>query len=151
MGLRNCLPEEMESWLNWSGQIFLSMQIRDPGPQGFRVAWPVFAQKFYDAYGATNERVRPPRPSAEAISLMDQIMQWPNLLPDETARIVIYKRSLVTPLSERHLFTWTKLAVMLRTDRRKVARIYDKGIAELCRSVERRQVYMVRKTLPDLL
>ncbi|MGC8474967.1 MAG: DUF6362 family protein [Acetobacteraceae bacterium] len=83
-----------------------------------------------EAYGWTAKRVRPPVPSAARITRMDEAMGWIPLIPLDryVLRRIIGARSLVHPVSERHLFPWRKLGAVLGADHKAVQRWHKQGI-----------------------
>ncbi len=83
-----------------------------------------------EAYGWTTSRIRPPVPSAERITRMDEAMGWLQLIPEEryVVRRVVGARSLVHPITERHLFPWRRLGSVLGADHKAVQRWHAQGI-----------------------
>jgi Domain of unknown function (DUF6362) len=81
-------------------------------------------------YGWTDLRVRPPIPSAEKITRMDEAMGWISIIPLDryVLRRIVGARSLVHPLTERHLFPWRRLAAALGADHKAVQRWHAQGI-----------------------
>src|SRR4051794_18804387 len=71
-----------------------------------------------ESYGWTTNRIRPPVPSAERITRMDEAMGWLQLIPIEryVLRRIVGARSLVHPITERHLFPWRRLATAIGAD-----------------------------------
>jgi hypothetical protein len=86
-----------------------------------------------DAKSATsgqNGRIRPPVPSASRITRMDEALGWLPLIPKEryVLRRIVGARSLVSPVTERHLFSWRKLGTVLGADHKAVQRWHGQGI-----------------------
>ena len=81
-------------------------------------------------YGWTSNHVRPPVPSAERITRMDEAMAWLSLIPVDryVLRRVVGARSLVHPVSERHLYPWRRLGAVLGADHKAVQRWHAQGI-----------------------
>jgi hypothetical protein len=84
-----------------------------------------------EAYGWTEARVRPPVPSAEKITRMDEAMSWIPLIPLDryVLRRVVGARSLVHPITDRHLFPWRRLGNALGADHKAIQRWHAQGIA----------------------
>ena len=84
-----------------------------------------------EAYGWTESRIRPPVPSSAKISRMDQAMAWIPLIPLDryVLRRVVGARSLVHPITDRHLFSWRRLGTALGADHKAVQRWHAQGIA----------------------
>jgi Domain of unknown function (DUF6362) len=81
-------------------------------------------------YGWTTNRIRPPVPSATQITRMDEAMSWISLIPIDryVLRRIVGARSLVHPITERHLFPWRRLATVLGADHKAVQRWHAQGI-----------------------
>ena len=83
--------------------------------------------------GAGQTRLRPPVPPAEAITRMDEALGWIALIPADryVLRRIVGARSLVSPVTERHLFAWRRLGLLLGADHKAVQRWHAQGIALL--------------------
>jgi hypothetical protein len=86
-----------------------------------------------DDYGAADKRIRPPVPSASEISRMDEALGWILLIPIErhVLRRIVGARSLVNPMTERHLFPWRRLAAAMGADHKAVQRWHAEGIKRI--------------------
>jgi Domain of unknown function (DUF6362) len=84
-----------------------------------------------EAYGWSDARVRPAVPSAERIDRMDEAMGWITLIPVDrhVIRRVVGARSLVHPVTDRHLFPWRRLGKALGADHKAIQRWHAQGIA----------------------
>ena len=84
-----------------------------------------------EAYGWGVARVRPAVPSADKIDRMDEAMGWLSLIPREryVLRRVVGARSLVNPMTDRHLYPWRRLGGVLGADHKAVQRWHAQGIA----------------------
>jgi hypothetical protein len=84
-----------------------------------------------DAYGWSEAPIRPAIPSAEKISRMDEALGWVSLIPNDkyVLRRVVGARSLVHPISDRHLFPWRRLGKVLGADHKAIQRWHAQGIA----------------------
>lgn len=94
-----------------------------------------------ESYGWTASQLRPPTPSAERISRMDEAMEWISLIPLEryVLRRIVGARSLVHPITQRHLFSWRRLASAIGADHKAVQRWYAQGIELIVAALNRRQ------------
>jgi hypothetical protein len=83
-----------------------------------------------EAYGWTAERARPAVPDAVKIDRMDEAMGWITLIPREryVLRRIVGARSLVSPMTERHLFSWRRLGALLGADHKAVQRWHGEAI-----------------------
>ena len=84
-----------------------------------------------EAYGWTEARIRPAVPSAEKITRMDEALSWIPLIPLDryVLRRVVGARSLVHPITDRHLFPWRRLGKALGADHKAIQRWHAQGIA----------------------
>lgn len=124
-------PNLIIACLEWAGQVLLSMDIKSPKPTEYRAYWPEYAQDPSEAYGYTGEKLRVAIPKASDIELMEDIYKWLTLIENKQPRQVVAIRSLVTPISERYVYPWTKIAITLHMDRRGVKRLHRQGIKDL--------------------
>jgi hypothetical protein len=82
------------------------------------------------AYQGQPGRLRPAAPDAAHISRMDEALDWIPLIPLERhmLRRIVGCRSLVSPTTERHLFSWRRLALAMGADHKAVQRWHAQGI-----------------------
>jgi hypothetical protein len=82
-----------------------------------------------ESYGWTTSTIRPPVPSAEKITRMDEAMSWLPLIPTDryVLRRVVGARSPVHPITDRHLFPWRRLGAALGADHKAVQRWHAQG------------------------
>lgn len=83
-----------------------------------------------DAYGWQHAAVRPPMPSAAAISQMDETFSWLTLIPESqyVMRRIVGARALVHPVTLRHLFPWRRIGTMLGADHKSVQRWHGQAV-----------------------
>jgi hypothetical protein len=83
-----------------------------------------------EAYGWSAARLRPPVPSPERISRMDETFQWLGLIPDDRTvlRRLVSARSLVSPLTGKHLYAWRRLGALVGADHKAMQRWHSEGI-----------------------
>ena len=83
-----------------------------------------------ESYGWTEKRIRPAVPSAVRITRMDEALSWITLIPLDryVLRRIVGARSLVHPITERHLFPWRRLAEAIGADHKAVKRWHGQGI-----------------------
>jgi hypothetical protein len=92
-----------------------------------------------EAYGWSDQRIRPPVPSAEKITRMDESMGWLQLVPEDryVLRRVVGARSLVHPITDRYLFSWRRLGAALGADHKAVQRWHAQGIDMIVAALNR--------------
>lgn len=90
-----------------------------------------------EAYGWAAGRIRPPVPSAARITRMDEALGWIALIPRDrfVLRRIVGARCLVSPVTERHLFSWRRLGSVLGADHKAVQRWHARGIDMLVAAV----------------
>ena len=83
-----------------------------------------------ETHGWTPARIRPPAPSSDKITRMDEAMGWLSLIPNDryVLRRVVGARSLVHPITDRHLFPWRRLGAALGADHKAIQRWHAQGI-----------------------
>lgn len=88
-------------------------------------------QSVWDAFDwIRSPHLRIPTPSKEDIRLMDEAYEWVLLIPAHriATRRVVHARSLVHPLSDRYLFSWRKIAIVMSRHHQEVQRLHAHGI-----------------------
>ena len=83
-----------------------------------------------ESYGWRGSRIRPPIPSPACITRMDEAMSWISLIPLDryVLRRIVGARSLVHPITQRHLFPWRRIAAAISADHKAVQRWHAQGI-----------------------
>ncbi len=90
-----------------------------------------------EAYGWSSARLRPPVPSPERITRMDESFAWLALIPADRAvlRRLVSARALVSPLTGKHLYAWRRLAGLVGADHKAVQRWHAEGIRLIVRAL----------------
>jgi len=90
-------------------------------------------------YGTTDERVRPAVPSSARITRMDEALGWIGVIPLDryVLRRIVGARSLVHPVTDRHLFPWRRLGAALGADHKAVKRWHVQAIAMIVAALSR--------------
>jgi hypothetical protein len=102
-----------------------------------RVSQLDVVQAAAEAYGADKARMRAPVPSASRITRMDEALGWIPLIPQEryVLRRIVGARALVSPVTERHLYSWRRLGTLIGADHKAVQRWHAQGIDMLVAAV----------------
>lgn len=92
-----------------------------------------------ESYGWHDSAIRPAVPSADRISRMDEAMAWISVIPLDryVLRRIVGARSLVHPVTQRHLFTWRRLAKALGADHKAIQRWHAQGIELIVAALHR--------------
>ena len=99
-----------------------------------------FVSEAVEAYtSADASRPRPPVPPAARITRMDQALAWITLIPGDklVLRRIVGCRSLVSPTTGRHLFSWRRLARLLGADHKAISRWHASGIDHVVDALNR--------------
>jgi hypothetical protein len=77
-----------------------------------------------------NKRMRPPVPSAEQITRMDDALSWLALIPDDryVLRRIVALRSITNPMTGAHLYSWQRIADKVHADSRAIKQWHKIGI-----------------------
>jgi len=94
-------------------------------------------QTALEAYGWTAAKIRPAVPSSEKITRMDEALGWIPFIPLDryVLRRVVGARSLVHPLTDRHLYPWRRLGAALGADHKAVQRWHAQGIGMIVKAL----------------
>ena len=125
--------------LKEAGQTLLCLPARGP-TTALRQTRHQYLADAVEAFAA--EADAPPRlptPSAARITRMDQALAWIPLIPADNLvlRRIVGCRALVSPLTERHLFTWRRLARLLGADHKAIQRWHATGIDTIVATLNR--------------
>lgn len=84
----------------------------------------------WDSHHQMNAHLRPAVPDAARVSRMDEALGWIPLIPQDryVLRRIVGARALVSPVTERHLFTWRRLGSLLGADHKAIQRWHAQGI-----------------------
>lgn len=123
--------------LEEAGRTLLALPGKGCMPAGFGSGWPSVVHAAMEAYGWDGEAPRPSVPSAAAITRMDEAWLWVSLIPDEkrSHRRIVLMRSLVSPTTERHHWSWRRIGNALQWDYRAVQRWHAQAIDIIVREI----------------
>ena len=85
----------------------------------------------WDASRNDAPRLRAAYPDSARITRMDEALAWIPTIPRDryVLRRIVGARALVSPTTERHLYTWRRLGTLLGADHKAVQRWHAQGIA----------------------
>ena len=117
------------SRLEEAGRTLLALPTAGPSPRLAQSGMD-WIRDASDTYAPTKTKLRPAIPSAFAITRMDEALAWIPLIPQDkyVLRRIVGARSLVSPLNDRHLFTWRRLGVAIGADHKAVQRWHAQGV-----------------------
>ncbi len=121
--------EEIVERLEEAGAAMLAMPSRGYSTR-LRVTKLDVVHTTLDAYGWDAGKMKPPAPSAAAVSRMDEAFGWLLFIPEKqyVLRRIAGARALVHPLTGRHLFAWRRLGEVLGADHKSVQRWHGQAI-----------------------
>lgn len=133
--------EQVIGALEWAGGVLLAMQLSAPGPAGYRTNWPSFPQESIPQEPDSTP-LRPPRPTSRQVTQMDQIFALLEHIPRDKVlqKRVVQARTLTRPVTGKHIYSWAKLARLLRTDRRAVQRWHAQGIGLIVFALQQKPI-----------
>lgn len=84
-------------------------------------------------------RLRPLPPDSARIDRMDEAWAWLGLIPGDryVLRRIVGARALVSPITERHVFSWRRLGTALGADHKAVQRWHAQGVALIVAGLRR--------------
>ncbi len=88
---------------------------------------------------ADSPRLRPMLPDSSRIDRMDEAFGWLALIPQDryVLRRIVGARALVSPTTERHLFSWRRLGTAMGADHKAVQRWHAQGIGMIVAGLAR--------------
>lgn len=117
--------------LEEAGRTLLALPNTGPTTH-LRVTRHDIVQTAIEAYGWSkmDARLRPPIPSSAHITRMDEALDWIPRIPIDryVLRRIVGARALISPITERHLFPWRRLATLLGADHKAIQRWHAQGI-----------------------
>jgi hypothetical protein len=125
---------ELQTWLEWASARLLAMPGGKVKPAGLETLWPDYSQDRFqvlDFRAAITLRVL--APSSTEIPIMEEILFLPNLCTDTNTKRIIRLRSLVNPVSNRHLYKWPEIATKFTIKQYTARRLFDTGLREIAR------------------
>jgi Domain of unknown function (DUF6362) len=131
-------PEIITRRLEMAGATLMAMRVKSVFPDKFRSSMPDVLHDAREAYGWTNADVRPAIPSVGDVTRMYIAHGWLALIPDDrhVIRRIVASRSLVYPISQRHVIPWRRIAEIVHADPTTVRIWHAKGIEIIVRSLK---------------
>jgi hypothetical protein len=98
---------------------------------------PEVIREVIESYGWTAAECRPAIPDSAAISRMDLTYRWLSYVPDHrrVMRRIVACRSLVSPVTGKHIIPWRRLGEICRADYRAVQRWHHQGIGLIVQGI----------------
>ena len=125
--------------LEEAGRVLMALPATGCMPSGFRSFWPHYPHDVHEAYGYGQDEPRPAVPSAKAVSAMEQAFGWVQLISPDKIRMrrIVLMRSLVSPRTDRHVWSWRRLAEELDIGSTWARGEYATGLAIIAGALNR--------------
>jgi hypothetical protein len=145
-------PEWLVACLEDAGRTLQALPARGTRPSEYGNGWPDVVHDAEVAYGWAADRIRPAFPGAKAIARMDEIYSWIGLIPESQRllRRIVLLRSLVDPVSNRHRFSWRKVAVTLGCHHASVQTWHENAIVTILTKIEGLQPIDITQNNPPI-
>jgi hypothetical protein len=126
-------PAWLIATLEEAGRTLLALPVRGTRPSEYGNGWPDVVHEAIAAYGWATERCRAAYPTAQQIARMDEVYNWIGLIPESKRllRRIVLLRSLVHPVTDRHIFSWRKIATKLGHDDKTTKGWHESAIISL--------------------
>ena len=122
-------PDSVVSRLEEAGRTLLSLPNTGPSTRLVQsgLEW---VREASQANAAPAARIRPATPDAATITRMDEALGWITLIPRDryVLRRIVGARSLVNPMTARHVYSWRRIATAIGADHKAVQRWHAQGI-----------------------
>lgn len=131
-------PALVEAALEEAGKALLALPATHVFPGEFRTAWPEIVRVIREGDRAVDPVLRAPVPSARAIAQMQARLGWAlRYVESAPKRRIVGARMLVHPLSERRLWTWSRLATAFGRHKNTIQDWHGRALAEISQGLER--------------
>lgn len=139
--------DEVDTWLCWAGKNLMALSVGRIKPQEYRSFWPDVVQDLnkFERLNHGLGSLRATSPSKDDIPIMDTILTWPNRCEKVLIRRVLHARSLVNPITDRHVYGWTRLGKLLQSDRKTIKRWHETGLEETADKLNDREIWLIRE------
>ena len=129
--------EEIVARLEEAGSALLAMPSTGWSTQ-MRVTKIDVVREMLEGYGWDGARVRPAAPDARAITRMDEALGWIPLIPLDKylLRRIVGARALVSPATDRHIYSWRRLGSLLGADHKAIQRWHAQGIGIILKAIK---------------
>ena len=136
---------DIQLLLEWAGEKLLSLPVSNTRPDKYRNNWPQFKQSPNQDFSHTTLRITPP--NGNEIDTLDKIFDLILFIPNPTIRRIIQSRSLIIPISYRHLYSWLEIAELLNLSRRTIKRHHDFGLNFIAQNSARSHILFLKSKI----
>jgi hypothetical protein len=122
---------QIKTLLEWAGMKLLSLPNTRIKPEAYRNNWPKYIQDPDSIFSFSHQRLRPAIPNGYEIDLLDKISNLILLVDKPIIRQILQARSLLNPISHRHIYHWMQIAELVNMDRRTIRRWHEIGLKQI--------------------
>ncbi len=117
----------VEAHLYEAGKSIIRLSVKGIYPSQFA---SVLGQMYTaDEHPTAHERM--PQNEPDNIKHMELVERWVRTIDNVMIRRTIYLRMLVSPLNERHRYSWRKIGVMLKCSHTQAKTNFELGLSKL--------------------
>lgn len=124
-------PYDIELLLEWAGAKLLTLSVANLKPKPYRNSWPAFKSEPNLDQDFSQKSFKPLPPNGNEIDILDKIYDLILIIKDTNTRRIIQARSLVNPITHRHIYPWLQIAELLTLNRKTIKRYYDFGLNQI--------------------
>ena len=105
-------------------------------PSSRCAAWGETLMDLDDLLSLTAEsEIRPPMPSAAAISRMDEAFDWVQSIQDAGHRRVVLLWMMIHPLTRRHRYSWRQIGDTMGKNHHTIKSWFHRGLASITKKI----------------
>jgi len=130
-------PKDVELLLQWAGSKLLSLP--NPKKRSYSYSWPDYR---YDNIpnNFSGLSLRTPTPTSYEIDLLDSILDLIHYVPNPISRKIIQSRSLISPITQKHIFLWSQISRLLSLSPTTTKRYYSSGIVQIIKFADKEKI-----------
>jgi hypothetical protein len=106
--------------------------------------WPDYALDPAEAYGYSPAALRASVPTPAEITMMDKILSLPEHCSNPLRKRIVNARALVHPVNERNLYSYVKIAKLLRINSRDCRRWHMQALDEIATAISPKEFNPIR-------
>lgn len=126
------MAQAVEDRLFEAGYTLACLPAHGIRPAGWGKGWGETLMDMDDLLTLTAEsEVRPPMPTAAAISRMDEAFTWVQGISNDAWRRAILLWMMIHPLSHQHRYSWGKIGKVLGVSDKTAKTFFIRGIADI--------------------
>jgi hypothetical protein len=123
--------DQVAAQLAVAGATLRALTVPSCNPGGYRTAWPGFRLDPEGEPPAGGERDRAPQPTPAAISAMDRVLIWPQLIPAGRVR---ERRAVLARADGR---SWRRIGVELGLSHEGARKVHHAGVTRIAAALNR--------------